>query len=1431
MKSPFKFLDSYTKEDRDIFFGREHEIEELYRRVFDSKIMLVYGVSGTGKSSLIHCGLANKFQETDWLPLVIRRGSNVLDSMAAAIKSASITPQSAEIQTAPHFKKAVRSLYLDHYKPVYFIFDQFEELFIFGNREEDENFIKVLKYLLSADIQCKFIFILREEYLGWLSTFERSINGFFDNRMRVEKMDIGNAKKSIEGPCKIFNIAVEDGFAEKMLEKLCPPKESEIELTYLQVYLDKIFKLATEAKKDDGSYITFHISDLDKAGNVYDILGSFLDEQINNLPDPEQVMTVLKAFVSAKGTKRPANTAEVREYALATGKDIDETTINDLLISLVNLRILQDKDHTGRNELKHDALAAKIFEKITLVEKELIEIRQLIENAYHSWQKRGVLLSADDLQYIAPYESRLYLPEDYSSLVERSKKELVKARQRRRNIMTAAAVALIIILTGFTLWAVRERGKALVNEKIANEQKIKATSSEKEALIARDKAIESDTKAVASEKEAIKARDAAKESESRALYEKTVAEKRELQARANNFNFLAKEMVARDPTIALRLAEKALNLDPENKAILSNLYSIYYDNSFYRVFFEGKSDRICLVSPDWTKLITTNKCSGRLTDLKENYSHLLIGHFVKGFVLEYLLDLHNISRNGYDDILSIVFSPDEKAILTGSADKTARLWDLNGNTLQIFNGHFGSVNSAIFSPDGKTIFTGSSDGTSRLWDLNGKCLQIFRGHKDVVLSVAFSPDGKTVLTGSADSTAILWDLNGIIIQRFKGHSSPVLKVTFEPDGKKILTGSSDQTARLWDLLGNTLQVFYGHTQAVKTLTFSPDGNTILTGSSDKTARLWDLKGNTLQIFSGHPGSVNSVFFSPNGDKILTFCPDDGTVRIWEISQNSYKTLTGHKDGIKALFSPDGKTILTIGKDNTARLWDSNGNNLRVLKISSLSAAFSPDGKTILTGLFGAVIIDLEGNVKQTFKGELSQVTTSTAYSPDSKTILIGRIDGTLKLCDLNGNTPKIFNGHTKGIVSVAFSPDGKTVLTGSMDNTARLWNLNGNTLQIFTGHSQGINSAVFSPDGKLILTGSDDNTARLWDLKGNIMQIFNGHTGGVNSVAFSPDGKSIITGSEDKTARIWDLEGNIIQVLTGYKNSVYSAVFSPDGKSVLTGSGDNTGRIINIKPSLNLFLKEGFSEELNIQQKLQYGIIQIDQLNNEKDIKRIFDGLNYCLSESKLKKEKKAGYLNEASIFLRKVESGINTPENRKSFISYGLDLYKSQPQKYISDQIEKANQLFLSSTSEEELKEAFDFYSDKCNDLDSAEIIMKLPEYLVQISRKLLSADTSARHIISISLSDLSWKLLLNKKFNTSLEALKLALKADSTNLHVYITLPSALVLNDRFDEASIMYMKYKTKSWGKSFKQIYLDDIIELESHGIVHPDFAKVKELLKK
>ena len=305
IKSPFKFLDSFTLADREIFFGRDQEITYLYRRIFESKLLIVYGVSGTGKSSLINCGLAARFDDSDWLPVNIRRGSNIIESLNEAFDKQSVRP----LKKNQSVSEKLQSIYLDQFKPVYFIFDQFEELFIFGSSDEKTGFIKLIKEIVESETQSRTIFIIREEFLAGITEFEYYLPEIFSNRFRVEKMKRANAIRAVEGTCRVHGIETETGFSEELIDKLCHAG-NEIELTFLQIYLDRIFRIAAAEKKGSGK-LRFSKEILNSAGSVSDLLGQFLEEQIRDIDDPDTGMAILKSFISAQGTKRQMNESDI----------------------------------------------------------------------------------------------------------------------------------------------------------------------------------------------------------------------------------------------------------------------------------------------------------------------------------------------------------------------------------------------------------------------------------------------------------------------------------------------------------------------------------------------------------------------------------------------------------------------------------------------------------------------------------------------------------------------------------------------------------------------------------------------------------------------------------------------------------------------------------------------------------------------------------------------------------------------------------------------------------------------------------------------------------------------------------------------------------------------------------------------------------------
>jgi WD40 repeat protein len=1117
MNSPFKFLDAYEKKDKDIFFGRDKDIELLYSTTFKTNLMLVYGQSGTGKTSLIQCGLANRFRETDWFDVYIRRLDNINDSLHRGIREKAETPIEDNIAAT----EAVQSLYLDFFKPIYLIFDQFEELFILGSKEEQQAFFKTIAQLLDAQngngnkrVSCKIIFAMREEYIAWLYDLEKVVPGLFDFRIRVESMHISNVESVIQGSANAFDIRLDQANETiKQIIKNNQDQKGTIQLPYLQVYLDRLYRKAAKPANPQGDMptgdrgIIFTPVLVERIGKISDVMAAFLDEQTQQIQQclnseyqdisDDVVWQVLNQFATAAGTSSPLQKKE-----LYSKLPIQEDIVNRCLTGLEKARILRLSDKDKTYEIAHDALAQRIDDKRSVEEKTFLKIEKLVKDRFAAYEDTTVLLTKEELNYIEPYEKNLKskLGSKEINFIAKSRKN---ASKRRKVIaLGAVAVSLIILFALFAGWQWK----------------------------------------VAKEKTKI--------------------------AKVNYISSQALLKVKEDPTAALRIAEKAWQLD-KNKTVTETIHLIYATNNFYKIIAKHNKGILCAdFSPDGKYILTGSlDHTARLWDWQGN-------------------QLMVFEHKNY--VRAVAFSPHEKYILTASSDHTARLWDWQGNQLMVFR-HKRGVSAAAFSPHEKYILTGSSDYTARLWDWQGNQLKVFK-HKSSVRAAAFSPDGKYVLTGTYDRTARLWDLQRNQSRRFDGHQSMVDSVAFSPDGKHVLTGSFDGTTRLWDRQGNQLMVFK-HKCGVRATAFSPDGKYVLTGFYDGNVRLWDWHGHQMMEFKGHRRCVYSVIFSPDGKYILTGSGDN-SAHLWNWQRNQFKEFKGHsKSVLSVVFSPDGKYVLTGSQDKTARLWDVRGNQLKEFKGHSgsvLSVVFSPDGKYVLTGSQDktARLWDVRGNQLKEFKGHKGPI-SSISISPNGKYILTGSTDKTARLWDWQGNQVKEFKGHKEPIHSISISSNGKYILTGSTDKTARLWDWQGKQMKEFK-HKGSVEALAFSPDGEYILIGSTDKTARLWDWQGKQIQVFK-HESGVRSVGFSPDGKYVITGSYLRITRLWDWQGNRLQEYKGHIGPIYSVAFSPDGKNILTGSKDKTSRLWEIVTVEN-FLKKGLCEKFSDEQLKKYGI-------------------------------------------------------------------------------------------------------------------------------------------------------------------------------------------------------------------------------------------------
>ena len=1189
LEAPFLGLRYFDEEHSHLFFGRDEQVNDILERLRRSRLVMVMGSSGSGKSSLVRAGVLPRLKAgflgemgSRWRIVKMRPGSSPIASLAREMqKSLAVDGVEVTLRRGPlGLVQAIRECRLPKEHSVLVIADQFEELFRYQResqepektKEEAASFVKLLLEATNqSELPIYVIATMRSDYLGNCAQFRDLPERINDGLYLVPRMRRDQLEQAIAGP-----VAVEDAeIAPRLVQKLLNDTgDDPDQLPILQHTLLRTWNTWNHAARP------LDLEDLGEGGMQHD-LSLHADEIYAMLTaDQQRIAQVLfqqlcERDAEGREIRRPAPVTLIAAVAGTTTEAVEDVVAK---FAAPDAALLY-RNEEGHLDITHESLIRKWTriqgEKRNGVDtkgwmQEEVEARDqfrlLVERAAKNDPLMGRALD-DAIKWRS-----LGLNEHWSSrygkvggrdtatlqgvlqFIGTCEKEEMARRRRRKSLITGGVTALLVALSVFARlwWTAADAATRAENERRgALAAEIRAKTSEEEAKV-------NETAALIGKQEANLQRENADRQARAASVALSQASTQEG----------VRLVEVSQPAQALAHFARALRSDPDSLAARSWISDLLLNERVWvtGTRIEHSRGYKATFSPDGRRIVTISS---------DNTA--LVWDAATGQLLRAYADAEELS-------------PDGRHVVIASSEGTARVWDTAAGQPVGVPFPLRGTSVLSLSADGRRVVIATSDDTAQVWDTtSGQPVGIpfpVRG------ATVFSADGRLVVTASGDAARIWSAATGLQVGGPLEHQAYVNMAALSPDGRRVVTASQDSTARLWDAVTGlpvTDPLRHSEDSYVRSAAFSQDGRFVVTASADKTARIWDAAtGKEIGDPLEHPAGVHSAAFSPDGRRIVT-TSDDGTARVWDIATRHVVGAPFQYPGSdfdinrrrvapsigSAAFSPDGSRVLTLS-GNTARVWD--------------TATREPDALFRYQNLVDGVVFSPDGHRVVTFSGKSARVWNPTTGRPvgdpiqQQDNIRAAAVNSNGQVITVSQDGPvRIFDGATGRLVR-DFLQQQDRVLAAAINSQGRVITVSGDgTLRIFdaaTGRPvvsavrprNFVSDVVFSLDGRRFITTSfvprrvgdraaDDNTAQVWDsATGRTVGPPLQHQDRVELFRFTPDGRRIITAS-GTTARIWNATtGERVGTPLEHRDSVGAAGFSSDGLRVVTASG-NTARI------------------------------------------------------------------------------------------------------------------------------------------------------------------------------------------------------------------------------------------------------------------------------
>ena len=893
VKSPYRGLAAFDDSELDAlyFFGRERDSEIVVANLIASRLTVLYGPSGVGKSSLLLASVARALRRLPEAPLVVvfSRWSEPPERALAATLS-----EAAGIEDGPLVDVATRA---QSERDVYLVLDQAEEYFTYHGGED--GFDEVLASLVEGPIRVNVLLSLREDTLASLDRLKGSIPGLFANVLRLDRLDRVSGRAAIVKPLERWrelegdSVRIEDALVDDVLDGVgagriefgpaglgmqdANGRAPGIEAPYLQLVMQRLW----DVERSSGS-TTLRASTLAGLGGAGQVVADHLERAIEALTPGQRdvAASLFEHLVTPSGMKIAHETSDLAQFAHSTDDDV-----RGVVGVLADHRILRT-DEAGRWEIFHDVLAGAVL----------------------GWKGRH----------------------DAERAVERERSE-ARRRHRRLAFLAFGALVGLALAAGLAVFAFSQRSEARdqalsarSGQLVASALSVVDTDPELGIALALEAARIDPTPRV---EEAL--RESLDASRERGMID------------------------TGQPVVGMALDPSGPRVVVVGDDGVARLYALDTRKLLWShrvdggaaTFVAGGRSVVTIVD---RKLVTLNTATGKprgepvsvslpgvveeLVPSPDSGSAIALVGKPRARAISLSTGAW-IGRVKHPRVVTdAAYAPDGRLVVSGGRDWIGRVWSTRTweELDEPLRGHNGQVLAVAFNRAGDRIATGSTDQTGRVWHAStGRLLTTLFGHTSQVLDIAFGPRS-VLVTASGDGTARTWRPEGFAARVLRGHRGPVRRAEFATDGT-VVTGGTDGTIRMWDPGTSVELVPASGTRGPsppRRRVLSPDGSA--TAEADGTVvRLRTPSG--AKTLEGHKDLVNSVAFSPDG-RLLVSAGRDHDVIVWRVAtgEEEYRLEEAQSASVEdARFSPDGRWLVTAGP-KSARLWTAGGQGGRYL---------------------------------------------------------------------------------------------------------------------------------------------------------------------------------------------------------------------------------------------------------------------------------------------------------------------------------------------------------------------------------------------------------------------------------------------------------------------------------------------------------------------